>query len=307
MLDIVTNSTKLITHLSLLGALLTLACEDDFKRPGANAATAGSEARPPKDMVDLNGLDDVNIQFQLLAGGAPFDCSSAAVSLGDPGYAVQLADGRFFVSEVRLIDGSGTEHKVVLKPDDTYQQAAVALLDFEDGSGQCQYGDAATNTVLHGAVQPGNYRGIAFNVGVPEALNHADPLQAWPPLNVLPMHWGWTEGYRFLRLEVAAPDDLPVSIHFGSGGCSAKSGSVTCKTANRPGVVLDEFDAAHDAVALDLSALLAGSNLQQDNPDCVIGADEDACGPIEQRLGLDPMTGIATPADQTAFHGGPHK
>ncbi len=50
-----------------------------------------------------------------------------------------------------------------------------------------------------------NVEAITFSVGVPEAMNHADPtlLPANHPLAPQDpsMHWGWTAGYRFAAIE----------------------------------------------------------------------------------------------------------
>jgi hypothetical protein len=62
-----------------------------------------------------------------------------------------------------------------------------------------------------GSVSVTNVTGINFNVGVPNALNHADitlqptghPLSYQSPS----MHWGWTSGYRFLVIEGKVDDN----------------------------------------------------------------------------------------------------
>lgn len=50
-----------------------------------------------------------------------------------------------------------------------------------------------------------NIEGVAFNIGVDSATNHADPA-LWPASHPLSfqspsMHWGWASGYRFLAIE----------------------------------------------------------------------------------------------------------
>jgi cytochrome c peroxidase len=54
-------------------------------------------------------------------------------------------------------------------------------------------------------VPTGDYAALEFNLGLPEALNHADPAK-WPaghPLNPLvnALHWSWQGGYVFLACE----------------------------------------------------------------------------------------------------------
>lgn len=57
-----------------------------------------------------------------------------------------------------------------------------------------------------------NVEAITFSVGVPEAMNHADPaaLPASHPLAPQnpSMHWGWSAGYRFAAIEGDAGTNL---------------------------------------------------------------------------------------------------
>lgn len=283
-------------------AVAASGCEDDFMRPGSKPTTAGAGARPAKDAVDLTGLQDLDVAFELTAAGAPFDCSSSAVAMGAPAVPVRLEDARIYISDVHVLDANGAQLKTVLKPDDTYQQARVALLDFEDGTGGCEFGDAATNTVLHLAVAPGTYQGLSFRVGVPEALEHSNPVVAWPPLNVVALHWSWLEGYRFIRIELVREGDHPVSVHLGSGKCiEGAANAIKCDAENRAAVTLQAFDPNSQIVALDLTALMSGSVLDSVAPDCIVGPNNEECAPVLQRLGIDPNTGVADPARQSVF------
>ena len=89
--------------------------------------------------------------------------------------------------------------------------SAVALARVEGGTVQLdgQYGllDAETGrlAVTLRNVPEGDYGGLAFQVGLPAAVNHGDPGQ-WParhPLNpiVNGLHWGWAGGYVFAAIE----------------------------------------------------------------------------------------------------------
>jgi uncharacterized repeat protein (TIGR04052 family) len=292
---------------------LALGCEDHL--PGAKPNPSGTATqhakdagmRPAPEKVDLTGLTDVDIRFELHAGGAMLGCDSAPVKVGQPKTAVTLADARLYISEPRLIDDAGRAQTVVLEPDGEFQQSKVALLDFEDASGACTLGTPETHAVLHGAVKPGPYRGLSFVVGVPESVNHDDPTLAYPPLDVQPMHWDWTEGYRFLRLDLAISDDILVSTHLGSTACDADAhGDVQCKQSNRPAVTLDDFDPASQVVVLDLDVMLADWDLAQDAPDCIAGAQPAPCGPMFESLGLDANTGEANAKRQTAFRAAAH-
>ncbi|MBI5423094.1 MAG: cytochrome C peroxidase [Opitutae bacterium] len=93
---------------------------------------------------------------------------------------------------------------------------AALLSDFQllrsDGAvvrleGQYGFIDAASDRleVALTNVPVGEYRGLQVRVGVPEAVNHADP-GLWPPGHALNpttngLHWSWSGGYVFLALE----------------------------------------------------------------------------------------------------------
>src|SRR5690606_25468578 len=86
-----------------------------------------------------------------------------------------------------------------------WQHENLALLDFEDKTGACANGTTPTNTSVRGTVPPGSYVGLAFDVGVPAALNELDAASSETPspLNLTAMYWSWTTGYKYLRVDVA--------------------------------------------------------------------------------------------------------
>ena len=257
--------------------------------------------------TDASQPDDtlVEIHFRALAGGQDVTCTGMYAGLGSSASTLNVADLRLFVHDLRLIDDSGAETPIALEADDSFQSDSVALLDFEDGTGNCQdNGTRDMHEVIRGHVEPGNYTGLAFTVGLPDADNHADPTLAKAPLDVMSMHWSWNDGYRFLRLD-AFTDAGDFNVHLGSTQCTASdSGDVTCNQANRPEVRLSQFDPEQDEVVLDLAALLADSDLSL-APGCIAGATDDVCAPVMQHLGIDPGTGEADPTQQDAFRAEP--
>lgn len=48
----------------------------------------------------------------------------------------------------------------------------------------------------------GRYTGLAFDMGVPFALNHADVTAAPSPLNIQALWWNWQGGYKFMRVDM---------------------------------------------------------------------------------------------------------
>ena len=190
----------------------------------------------------------------------------------------QIRDFRLYVSNIRLVDEDGTEIPVELEQDGVWQYENVALLDFEDATGLCaDTGNPDLNTAVVGTVPEGNYDGIRFDVGVPDALNHTDPNTAEAPLNVLSMHWSWLAGRKFVRFDLLV-DNFPAdnfgwNTHLGAQGCTNgdppnpnEPPVEACTRPQRPAIALDAFDPDTNVVVVDAGSLLAdvdvSSNVQ---------------------------------------------
>ena len=227
----------------------------------------------------------LRIPFVALFDGAETGCAGSEADLS-------LSDLRFFVSSVRAIRNDGVAVDLVLQPDNQWQQADLALLDFEDGTGACDNGTPDTNTVLRGTLPAGEYRGLLFTIGVPFEFNHGDPLLAAPPLDDTAMHWHWRAGYKFMRAGVRTADD-GFWIHLGSTGCEGTVKNITgCHFPNRAEVLLPEFVPGDDSVAVDLAALFRGTDLLDTRAtDCSSGRAERTCEAPFRALGLDFATG----------------
>jgi uncharacterized repeat protein (TIGR04052 family) len=157
---------------------------------------------------------------------------------------------------------------------------SVALLDFDDGTGNCRYTDVDTHTTISGwAPTGGTYVGLAFRIGVPSALNHLEAGLAPPPMNRPGMWWSWKDGHMTLRAEldtlaadsrraVAADDTANPGgwqlwlAETVLGECTEDAPTeFNCPDGQQPRVSLAEFDVASDAVLLDLGALFADVDL----------------------------------------------
>jgi len=143
-----------------------------------------------------------------------------------------------------------------------------------------------------GVARAGEYRGLRFTVGVPFSLNHANPMTAGPPLDDPAMHWHWRSGYKFLRAGIRTEND-GFWIHVGSTGCEGTVGHVTgCRSPNRIQIELPEFAPGGSAVAIDLAALVAGIDLDDEVPgDCSSGPAESSCTAPFGALGINHSTG----------------
>ena len=148
----------------------------------------------------------VTLSFDGQFAGEPFSCDGQYLNTGLTDVPVTVSEYKLYVSRVRMLTSDGVEVPVVLTPDGLWQQEDVALLDFEDGQGNCSNGTSPTNTRVTGTVPAGEYTGLAFDIGVPFEKNHVDPTLAASPLNLTSMFWNWRGGYRFMRVDMASSD-----------------------------------------------------------------------------------------------------
>jgi uncharacterized repeat protein (TIGR04052 family) len=237
----------------------------------------------------------IEIPFVPRYGGQPVSCDA-----GPDG--ITMSDLRLYVHDVRLLSADGGEIPVKLIEDPLWQNADVALLDFEHGAGSCINGTAQTNTAIRGRAPAGEYSGIRFRIGVPKRWNHADPLRAGAPLSYSSMHWHWRTGYKFMRAGIASEDD-GFWLHLGSSRCEGAASNVTgCRAENRPLARLAGFRPGKDAVIVDVERLVEGIDLNDAAPsDCSSGPAEAECKMPFDALGLDFSTGaVERPA--TLFH-----
>lgn len=264
-------------------------------------------------VMSVPALADMEIVIPFVAeiGGAPFSCT-ATYPLGATRAEAGVLDFRLFVSEVALVTSDGAEVPVALTPDGVWQADVVALLDFEDGSGGCRNGTPQVNTTLRGRAPEGDYVGLAFEIGVPFAVNHRDPTIAPSPLNLTAMFWNWQGGYRFVKLELSpvamammpeAPADDAAGhggrpgdwyLHIGSTLCQSfapvAAPEAACGNPNRISVALDDFVAGQSVVVVDPAPVLAATDLAANapgtSPGCMSSPDDADCAEVMPRLGL---------------------
>lgn len=140
----------------------------------------------------LNAQNEVMLHLAPRLGTAVFSLDQ---TVNHPGGTYQMKYSRFeyYISEIKITHDGGqvtpcTDLTLLVRP---AQDSLYSL-------GQ-----------LPGVA---NVEAITFSVGVPQALNHADPaLQpAGSPLapQSPEMHWGWSAGYRFAAIEGYAGTNL---------------------------------------------------------------------------------------------------
>lgn len=243
----------------------------------------------------------VAISFAAEMAGQPFTCAQPYSGIGSTASTVEVADYRLFVTNARLIAADGGETAIALDQDGVWQIENTALLDFEDATGSCVNGTPETNTVLRGSVPAGDYVGLAFDIGVPFALNHGDPTLASSPLNLTAMFWNWQGGYKFIKLELSSTG-LPVTheanrgwaLHLGSTGCASdartSAPASACANPNHVAVRFEQFDPSRNIVVIDPAPVLAEANVDYNTPEtspgCMSFVNDDDCIPVMTRLGL---------------------
>lgn len=273
--------------------LMLLACAD---KAGPSDTGEGADALT------------VEIPFRATVGGEAFRCGQTFRGLGTADSAIDPVDLRFYVYDVALLSASGALQPLALEQDGVWQRDEVALLDFEDGSGDCATGSPDTHARVTGTVPAGDYVGISFNIGVPDAMNHLDAATAEAPLNDTGLWWSWTGGYKFLKIDAGTEAGRTFVFHLGATDCAKlEDGTYDCTLENQASVSLDGFDPAADAVALDLADLYAESDLSgalaegDMMPGCMSSEGDPECTQLFAALGL-PWGEASAPAAQTLFH-----
>lgn len=282
------------------------------------AATAGTAiahpiATPPQrtdnapkrsDQQRDRKPESVNLRFAAVAGKTSVRCGRLIEGLGTTGQSAQLMDLRFFVSDVKLHRTDGRAVSLKLDKDAAYRvtrgKQGVTLIDLENGTGACTEGTPGMNASVRGTVPAGDYRGVSWTVGVPFELNHTDAPAAPAPLNSAAMAWSWQVGRKFTKIEVTQPDGASPAwtapafyVHLGSGGCTgnpATGATVSCKAPNRSRVRLSRFDAKRQRIAVDLNAMLSGTDITANGagaPGCMSQATDPECRGVFAAFGID--------------------
>jgi uncharacterized repeat protein (TIGR04052 family) len=266
----------------------------------ACGGSSSSSDNPPPAQVTPT-LTPVTIDFAAVVGSEALACDVAYANVGAANTSTEIKDFRMFVHDFKLITGSGAEVAVTLDISD-WQAQGVALLDFENASGECT-GTVETNTKVVGSYEDfgQTFTGVKFTVGIPESINHLEQATV-SPLNTTGMNWGWTGGYKFIRF------DIPTwNVHLGATGCSANgAGDVSCTKSNRPVIELDNFDHATQVVQIDYAALVQDKDVTANTANTAVGcmssADDPECPEIFTQLGLDLASGNMDPnLVQTVF------
>lgn len=257
------------------------------------------------------------LTFQAAFGNQPVSCARTISPVGTSDNTVRINDLRFYIHDVALLTKDGRAVLVKPGPSGLWQRDGIALIDLIDRNIPCSDTTPSPNSAISFVWPQGHFTGLRFTVGLPMAANHGDPTIAQPPLNMTSMFWTWQSGYRFFTLDItmipkpgdkARPHGFPV--HIGSTGCESASAveapKGACTAPNLVRVTLPEFDPAHQTVKLDISRLLALSNVSTNQinsaPGCMSGPDDKDCAGVFREFGL-PFGSETSPPAQSVFRG----
>lgn len=299
------GSLSVALGLFLYGAV---ACSDDDSAtpaPSVDGGGGGGTDSGPSGKTDADVKEDaatadagsvsVSLKFKAKVGDKDFKCGTTYTNQGTKNDTIEPRDLRFFVQDVKLVDGAGNEVPVTLDARSPWQTPDVALLDFEDATGKCTNGNAELNDTVTGTVPAGTYTGIVFTNGVPASLNHLDPAGEKAPLSAGGMTWGWLLGHLFIKAEVASTtsDGGIGLLHLGSVGCANDAGAAgddfnkaptaPCSQPNRNLVKLTGFDASKNVIVLDVKTMFASTDLSAPSMCHSMG---DSCPPLFSSVGL---------------------
>lgn len=261
---------------------------------------APSEEDPPKSR-------DLAVSFAARVGDVDVDCNTDYPGVGSTASTLSIADLRFYVSNLSVESG-GEKIAVAIADEAPFQGRGVALVDFEDGSGNCVDGNADKHEAVSGSIDgigaDDVLDAIEFDVGVPDELNHLDPSTLEPPLNITSMFWGWTAGYKFFKADLSSTGQpTGFFVHLGSAACTGDGADATCAAKNRAHVRLEGFS-DDSTVVFDLGAALADAdvdvNAAASAPGCMSDPDDADCAPVFAAFGL-PFADAPASAT-TVFH-----
>lgn len=275
-------------------------------------------------LVALTALGNsvTEIPFTLISGTdptIPFGCNKKTAGHASERHISEslnfyLKDARLYVHDIKLVKADGTTTNFTLSNDGVWQNGTVALLDFEDATGDCVGGTTATNTSLKGYAEAGNYIGVEFKVGVPTALNNLSATTATAPLNNTAMYWSWTSGYKYLKFEWRTTEGAGATGTFHLGGVTCTGSGVTsnlsCSLPNIPTVRITTtgnttWSPASKPVYLDVKALVNGTNTNVSDGGssltCMAGNATAACKKLLNNVGVNEADG-KTLTTQSAFY-----
>lgn len=202
----------------------------------------------------------------------------------------QLSQLQFFIHDIKFKTASGSWVNAKLHPTISHSKAVALIGGLCDGK---QIWQLSVNAPLN----RNEIFGLQFSLGVPESLNHLNPLRQPSPLNQPDMFWSWQMGHKFLRLEMNTNQQANQSkmntsehwlLHVGATGCSSsspvRSPQTSCKNPNVSTIQLPDYSASKK-VFINMMSLIQGLNLNS-KTSCQSSPNTPSCRTLLPRLGI---------------------
>jgi uncharacterized repeat protein (TIGR04052 family) len=278
----------------------------DAQDSGTSGAIPDGAAPDAADAADAALIaKPVELTFEGRVGSEVFACGKTFSDVGTSKASATAGDFRFFVHDIKLLRGN-EEVPMALDTRAPWQNPRIGLIDFEDNTGECEFGNPGTNNKLTGSALGSGFDGISFTLGVPEDLNHLNKEVQAAPLPGSGMNWDWTNGYIHLAVQlnpttmVAGARAPSFFSHIGSTVCSgdpAMGGTPNCARKNRPRVRVTGMDPTKSKIVVDARKLYLASDLNVNTPmtisGCMSSPTDPECPAVFALLGLDITTGAA--------------
>lgn len=226
-----------------------------------------------------------------IVAGCSRDPRTVAVEFQLRQPAGEIADVSFYVSDLRLLDAEGAAYPVQILHRGAVKHGQAASIHL------IYLSHLQTAATVEGRAQlPDAVSGLAFTLGVPASLNHANPVTAAYPLNDSGMFWSWQQGYKFLRIDASRPaNNSQWAFHLGSTGCQSPSAlrppPQPCQRSYQARITLNGFNPLQQPVIVDIGVISAKID---DNTrlNCTMNYGLDAsCRAMVETLGLAVDTG----------------
>lgn len=279
-----------------------------MKRSYLGIVLAAAAVAACDDSTGPEGPIDVTVDFAALVNGTTVACGQSFPGVGTSNSEISIQDFRFYVHDVQLLKADGSSEALQLEQDGLWQNQNLALLDFEDATGDCS-GTPATNTSVRGTVPAGDYTGLRFTLGVPMTMNHQLAASADPPQDLDHLWWSWNGGYKFVRMDhLSSEPSGGWNVHLGSTGCTpsgdASVPATSCTNEHRSTITFDVFDWETNEVVADYGVLLEDSDISTNamvgSPPaasprgCMSFPNDPDCHEVMNNLGLDYEGSVST-------------
>jgi len=205
-----------VKHLGLICALFLSACS-----PAPESATDSNDSDNATEnsinSYDAENQNEVQIIFTPYFQEQEMQCGQALNIQNEQWRIAELA---MFFSQFSL----NLSERIILDDNDWQSQQVALIRPAID----CEKSTANTTVTAKINGVRVNYDATAktpitlsFNVGVPFAVNHQNPLIQRSPLNDSTMFWVWRNGYKFIRWDMQSESGDSWSFHLGSVGCES--------------------------------------------------------------------------------------